>query len=365
MFLALCALTVFLFNTTTLYNRDDQIVVKYSGTERTLKDKITWAVNESTVKQFSDGYWVVYCIERLMKKNSMVGTFSSNLQTDRPSLAELITGITDPADNDINIRERITNDDGMATKDVAICIHYDYSKDISVERIVVSNLNLQIDLRGDPLIWIGRAKDSESIQCLKALLPSCTKTDTRKEIVTAVGLHTPSSEVTDFLKGIIRQNSEPELCENAVFWLGQQNTAAALNILSEIVSTGRTPAMREQAVFAISLMTSESSIDTLISIALNARDRDVRSKAIFWIGQKASDKTEKILKEIVYNDDDTEIQKNALFALAQCNKDDAIPTLIKIAKDHPNLKIRKDAIFWLGNSEDPQAIEALVEIVKN
>lgn len=365
MFLALSALTVFLLNTTTSHNHNDQIVVKYSGIVRTLQDKITWAVNESTVRQFRDGYWVVYSIERLMKKNSMVGTFSSNLQTDRQSLAELITGITDPTDNDINNQERSTNDDGMLIKDVAICVHYDYSKDIFVERIVVSNLNLQVDLHGDPLIWIGRAKDSESIKFLKALLPSCTTTDARREVVTAVGLHTPSDEVTDFLIGIIGQNSETELCENAVFWLGQQNTAAALNILSETVSTGRTPAIREQAVFAISLMTSESSIDTLTSIARNARDRDVRSKAIFWIGQKASDKTEKILKEIVYNDDDTEIQKNALFALAQGNEDDAIPTLIKIARDHPNLKIRKDAIFWLGNSEDPQAIEALVEIVKN
>ncbi len=364
MILPVWILIFFLFNISSSYSDGNQIVIRYSGAEQTLQGRVSWALHESQTRQFRDGCWVVYSIQRLMNKSSIIGSHSSNMQDNRPSLSELITGITIPTDSYIN-QEMVGGEDNTSVmKDIGICIHYGREVENKVKNIVISNLSLHVDLDGDPLIWIGQVKDSESIAFLKTLLHSCPTIDTRRAVVTAVGLHTPVKEGCDFLTDIIRNGKETALRENAVFWLGQQNTAAALEVLKETISTEATVQVREHAVFAISQMTIESATDTLIALARSANDGDVRSKAIFWLGQKASTKAEIILEEIAYTDDDTEVQRNALFALTQSDNNDAIPALIKIAKNHPNSKIRKDAIFWLGNSEDPQALEALVEIVK-
>ena len=364
MILPIWILTFLLFNISSSYSDGNQIVVKYSGAENSLQGRISWALHESQTRQFRDGYWIVYSIQRLMAINATIGSYSSNLYSKRPSLSELITGITLPSDNYIEREMTTGEDDTLVMKDIGICIHYDHEGENTVENIVISNLSFHVDLDGDPLIWIGQAKDYESITFLKTLLPSCTTIDKRRDVVTAVGLHAPSKEGYDFLTDIIRNGKETALRENAVFWLGQQNTAVALDILRSTISTEPTAHIQEQAVFAIRQMTLERSIDTLIALARSANDGDVRSKAIFWLGQKASAKAEKILEEIAYTDDDTEVQRSALFALTQSDNNDAIPALIKIAKNHPNSKIRKDAIFWLGNSENPQALDALIEIVK-
>ena len=104
-------------------------------------------------------------------------------------------------------------------------------------------------------------------------------------------------------------------------------------------------------------------VDTLIALARNNHNPRVRGEALFWLAQAAREKAIGPISDAIANDPDTAVKKRAVFALSQLPKDEGVPRLIEVARSNRNPEVRKQAMFWLGQSKDPRALAFFEEIL--
>lgn len=353
----------------------DPAVTKYAGPAAALPDRWAWAKSEAEKQGFAKRYWIGYSIEKSMGERSFIGSFYSDRKKNRPSLGEIVTGVraeelpSFPSDEFGEMSGFVTYDDEttprkVVRKEVGILLRMG-GEGGGIREVKVSNLSLRVDLEGDPLVWINRADYEESVGFLEARFREASNNEARKSFVMAIGLHDESKKALEILKQTLIGGGDPDVREDAAFWLGQTGAEEARKTLTESAWKDPDKDIREKCIFSLSQMEGEPSVDALIDLARKHPDDETRKNAAFWLGQKASEKAVGALKEIAYSDSDTEVQRSAMFALTQVESNGgSVDELIKIARTHPNPHIRKDAIFWLGQSEDPKAVEALVEMVR-
>lgn len=416
--------------------RADNSVIKHQNPQENLNVRWEWAKNQAG--DMKGGLWVGYSFRQLMGKNSFIRSFEDS-RSSRPTLEMILEGkadlqkeesVSDAARDALRSLDNLDKQIEVIAKNVAILFYFDGDKiDFNtIKDLKINSLNLPVNLKGKPLLWLGDVSQEESVAFLEDGYKKVKSAEIKEDLVTAIGLHRETSAAQDFLSGIInsdenddirekavfwlgqadnenalkilvntvendrsedireqavfaisqmkiesatstllnlaKQAKDPNVREKAVFWLGQQNSQEAMETLKDIIQGDASPEVKEQAVFALGQMKRPEATDMLVDLAKNARDRGVRTKAIFWLGQKASANVSEMLEDIAYEDDEGEVQKAAVFALSQLPADEAVPALIKIAKAHPNSEVRKNAIFWLGQSGDERAIDALVEMVK-
>lgn len=334
-----------------------------------LGERWKWATREGARQAGGKELWVGYCIERLMNEDSFMnsGNFWSGRMESRRSIYDLLSG--DSARHAEGRRMwggMRRNNIVKVMKEVAILfrISGSPSDNGSVRKLDVSNMELSVDLRNKPLVWLGRAEDDQSVGLLKDLFVRQSTDVLKKDLLTAIGIHQNSGEVFPFLAGVLKGEEADDIRSQAAFWLGQQNHSEGLALLIVAAQDDRSAKVKDQAIFGISQLSSDESTEALISLARKAKDAKVREKAAFWLGQKASAKAVATLESIIADDEVTDVQRQALYALAQIHTPEGVDRLIKIATTHQNPRIRKQAIQCLGQSDDSRALDALIAIVR-
>ncbi len=313
-----------------------------------------WAQKTAEIKDVKKGFYIGYAIER--KENGRV-CHRKNVYEGNKTLYEILYG-----------SEASKEQSHRLAKQVAILFRFDThpSHRLDFQKIVINNLDqpieIDIDIDNVPIFWLGLIQTDESIN----LLNECFKhTDSDKEkdtIVTAAGIHGPNPKVFGFLKKILSGNETTKIRKSAAFWISQQQSSEAAEVLEHTVYNDPSSSVQEHAVFGLYLVQCKEANDALVKLAKKGEDKHVRKKAIFWLGQKAAKRSAEILEDLVNDDSDTDIQKAAVFALSQLPS--GVPRLIKIANTHRSLKVRKQAIFWLSQSDDPRALDTILDIIK-
>jgi hypothetical protein len=145
-------------------------------------------------------------------------------------------------------------------------------------------------------------------------------------------------------------------------WLGTADEEHGLEFLRSLsAAAGRK--LRQELVFALYLFNGPAAVSELIGLARRDPDTEVRKDAIFWLGQKASEAALAALGDVIASPETLEIKKAAVFALSQLSEDKGTPLLLDIARRNPYPRLRKEAIFWLGQSGDPKALDFFEEIL--
>ncbi|HCA80313.1 MAG TPA: hypothetical protein DEP53_11340 [Bacteroidetes bacterium] len=346
-----------------------QDIVRCPDQNLSLGERWKWAARTGAREAGGKEYWIGYCIERLMNEDSYMnsGNFWSGSMESRRSIYDLISGdSTRHAEGRRSWGGMKRNNIVKVLKEVAILFRVSgsLSDEGSIKKLDVSNMELSVELRNKPLVWLGRADDDQSVGLLKDLFVRQSSDVVKKDLMTAIGIHQNSREAFPFLAGVLKGDQADEIRSQAAFWLGQQNRSEGLAVLIAAARDDRSAKVKEQAVFGISQLSSEESTEALITLARKARDTKVRAKAAFWLGQKASEKAVAALESIIADDEVTDVQRQALYALAQIHTAEGVDRLIKIATTHPNPRIRKQAIQCLGQSDDSRALDALIAIVR-
>lgn len=356
------------------HSSDAQPVIPYSGAETSLSDRWEWAVSQDDP---TGGFWIGYSIEKWMRQRSFIGSFGAWKSGAESPFYELIGAPASAAGTlPRESRTRYINGEGhfrqgkdkkneeLELKDVAVLFYFRNGRAAPSE-IEISNISLAVDLEDRTLFWLGKTTQDESVAHLIDQYERISSTDVREDAIRAVGLHEASPGIFSFLTGIIESERNASLREEAVFWVGQQDTEEALELLRRLIREEDSGDVLEKAVFALSQLTMPEALDELITLATGKGPTEVRKKAIFWLGQKASNKAKETLDKVIEEKDDVEVQKAAVFALSQLPEEEAIPKLIEVASTHFHVDVRRAAIFWLGETGDPRAVDFLVSLVKD
>ena len=106
----------------------------------------------------------------------------------------------------------------------------------------------------------------------------------RKAVFLVAQQNEPGTE--DLLLESVRTDPDPEVQQQAVFWLSQVGTDRAVVALDSILRFSKDPEIQDKAVFALSQHNSPKAQQALRTYAERAEVPDaVKEKAIFWLGQ--------------------------------------------------------------------------------
>jgi HEAT repeat protein len=345
-------------------------VIRHPQPTDALNTRWTWAQDQTRTYGHERGTWVGYSIHRLMRENEFIQrnghlSFSGHFNTDLP-IREILTGLEQP--HSFRVSRETAN---LVSKEVAVLFRLTPEGQIT-EEVALNDLSLGMDFGNRPLIWLGDADNRQSIELLKTMYKDAENARLKERVISALGVHQEPDLVAPFLIQTIRSNEQNGVRENAAFWLGQQDTPEALDVLTQTVRSDPSMDVREKAVSSIAMMAAEASTDALIDIAQTDNNAEVQKQATFWLGQKAPEKTKSVLEDIAYarmsaatdtSKKDLELMRQAIHALAELDNGAGIPQLIKIARTHSIPEIRAEAVYWLGDSDAEAVLPVLEEFL--
>ena len=214
------------------------------------------------------------------------------------------------------------------------------------------------EVREQAIFWLGQEGDSDDVSVLMDLYDRVDSDHLKERIIFAVS-QSESSRGEDWLLGVARDDAENmDLRENAVFWLGQRESQAAVSALASVLRE-ETPELQEKAVFALSQHGSSRAMQLVRDVIGDSDfEDDTREQAIFLLGREGSSADLSFLMDQYRRLDSRDLKEQVLFAVSQNSDEDGDEWLLGLARDDREpMELRKNALFWVGQEGDIDAAD--------
>lgn len=218
------------------------------------------------------------------------------------------------------------------------------------------------EVREQAVFWLSQVGSERAVTALDSILQSASDPEIQKKALFALS-QISGARAGQILRDYAERSDAPEDSrEQAIFWLGQQNSAENAAFLRGLYAHMTSDDLREKVIFSLSQMGGADNARWLLDLAQNDREPvEMRKKALFWAGQTGASITD--LAALYDHTSNDEIKEQLIFVYSQRNEPAAVEKLIDIAKRDANPELRKKAVFWLGQSRDPRARQALLDII--
>ncbi len=173
---------------------------------------------------------------------------------------------------------------GWERRPIAILLRT--SSDGVVTRVINSDFQVPINLRGQPLSWLGRQNPEDSIALLVDLLAGGNgkaRPRVRESLIRAIARHSHPTAF-EVLEGFVKTLEDPELREAATEGLSWQDHPRALDVLLTLIDDDPAWKVRRAAVEALGELPETQGLPALAKIAHTHNDRDLGEEAIETLG---------------------------------------------------------------------------------
>jgi hypothetical protein len=219
-----------------------------------------------------------------------------------------------------------------------------------------------VDGDGATVEWVENVAENAGLDWLESITRSGEKESVRHSALYATALHS-SSSVDQRLTDLAHQ-AEPDLQQQAIFWLGETRGEPGLEKLVGLLTDLPHGETRRQVNFADAQSGSKEASEILIEISKTDADPEQRSGALFWLAQAFPEEAEEILLNTLKNETDPEVLEQTVFAISQLPEEVSGPLLLELARDNQTTKgVRRQALFWLAQSDDEKTIAALTDLL--
>jgi HEAT repeat protein len=152
--------------------------------------------------------------------------------------------------------------------------------------------------------------------------------------------------------------------EQVLVWSGQLRGRAGYELLDRTLAGADERELREHAIFALTQSPVPEAAARIRRAAREDRDPELRGQALFWLAQEGGGGAEvaDLLLERIAEDPDAEVREQGVFALSQL--DDGTDHLIRLLRESRDREVRRQALFWLGQSDDPRAVAELARLLE-
>jgi hypothetical protein len=178
-----------------------QAVSPYAGEDSLLEARWMWAMREANRPDAKE-FWVGYSIKRLMNDDSYIvsGRIISGPDGTRKSLYSILS-IEKPAYGES--RAHGERDAGIIKrmKEIALLFEFDLNRpaESRIRNVRLCTMDLSIDLKNEPVFWLGSSDEDQSVGHLKKLFNKEPSERVRKSLVGAIGIHQTSAMVYPLL----------------------------------------------------------------------------------------------------------------------------------------------------------------------
>ncbi|HMV69960.1 MAG: HEAT repeat domain-containing protein [Gemmatimonadaceae bacterium] len=208
-------------------------------------------------------------------------------QTDSPRAAVVLEQIL-----------RDSDDEEMQKRAIFSLAQSKSERSQEVLRAFVRRTDVDDEVRGDAIFWLGQSPNAENSAALRGLFGELQDDEAREKLLFALSQNRSEANQRFLLERAKDRSLDTELRKSALFWAGQ--SGVPIRDLGEIYdSAGEDRALREQVIFTLSQRRDAAAVEKLIDIARKEPDRDLRKNAIFWLSQSRDPRAAKFLEDLI------------------------------------------------------------------
>ena len=159
-------------------------------------------------------------------------------------------------------------------------------------------VDIPANLRADAIFWISQNPGAGGADYLIELYPQLDDPELRERAIFGIA-QSGGDRARAWLLGRVRDTAEPvEARKNALFWAGQID-GAIIGELDGLYGTLQDREMKEQLIFVASQDGSSDAVDFLMEVVREEDDPELRENAIFWLGQTDDPRVPEFLLSLV------------------------------------------------------------------
>ena len=249
-------------------------------TETDLESRWAWAV-QGSARQTHGGMWIGYELKDV-RAGGGHGLLSDSEGID---LALLNGHPTGPTLHDVLARRGDFLGGAPAADGVAILFHV--TRGGAVDRVRTQSFSMPPPPGGQPLYWLGRAGDTQSLAWLHQLNARVSGDPAKRGILDAASYHRDSESVNSWLGQVAQSDARENLRAEAAEGLARHPTPASLRVLDKLAREDRSVEVRKSAIEALGEVDDPAAASVLFDIARSHDDVDVRREAVETLGESA------------------------------------------------------------------------------
>ena len=206
------------------------------------------------------------------------------------SLRWLASLATDAA---VDSREGRRRTDGAV---MAVAHHAGAESDRVLENL--AGTSRPLELRKQAAFWLGNVRGRAGYETLRRLLREDTNERFREHAIFALTL-SPEPEAILTLIQTAREDASARVRGQALFWLANKAGRRAAEAIAAAVDQDPETQVKKKAVFALHQLPRDEGIPLLIQVARNNKNPVVRKEAMFWLGQSNDGRALAFFEEVL------------------------------------------------------------------
>jgi tetratricopeptide (TPR) repeat protein len=170
---------------------------------------------------------------------------------------------------------------------------------VALLRQLAENEALGVELRKQAIFWLASEHEERALPFLTELYGRLDDAELKQQVLFAVA-ETEADAALGFLLERAGDSRETlEVRKQALFWANDAGLPVAQ--LRGLYRSAAEPELREHIIWLISESEDDgaAALDALIEIVRTDPDPEMRSKAVFWIGESDDPRAEELLLEIL------------------------------------------------------------------
>jgi beta-lactamase regulating signal transducer with metallopeptidase domain/HEAT repeat protein len=250
--------------------------------EADLQNRWAWAV-QGSARQTHGGMWIGYELGDV-RAGGGHGLLSDSEGID---LALLNGHATGPTLHEVLARRGDFLAGSPAPDGVAILFHV--TRNGAVDRVRTQSFSLAPPPGGQPLYWLGKAGDQQSLAWLHQLSARVSADGAKLGILDAASYHGDSESVNSWLGQVAQSDAKESVRATAAQGLARHPTPASLRVLDKLAREDRSAEVRKSAIEALGEVDDPAAASVLFDIARSHDDIDIRREAVESLGESATE----------------------------------------------------------------------------
>ena len=166
-------------------------------------------------------------------------------------------------------------------------------------RDYASNPNVDSDLRETAIFWVGQRGGEETFDFLDQIFRSTTDQDVKEAVAFAMTQSGDDRVSDWLLERVMDPSESDDTRENALFWYGQQSDGVSVATLMDLYRAVDGDLKESVLFSLSQRQGDDEALEALIEIARTEEDPDIVENALFWLGQSDDPRAAEVLLEII------------------------------------------------------------------
>ena len=155
-----------------------------------------------------------------------------------------------------------------------------------------------LELRKQAAFWLGVVRGRAGYETLRRLLREDPNEKFREHAIFALS-QSPEPEAVLTLIQTARGDASAHVRGQALFWLANKAGRRAAEAIAAAVEQDPETQVKKKAVFALHQLPKDEGIPLLIQVARNNKNPVVRKEAMFWLGQSNDGRALAFFEEVL------------------------------------------------------------------